>query len=330
MDYELITAVSKNGIIGRGNDIPWYIPEDMSRFYKLTKGHILIMGRKTFESLPKGPLKNRVHIIMTNRLKISSFQNPNIFYCSMDTVSSVVNSLQKIKRRRVFVIGGSDIYKLFFDNCSLFHITYIERNYQGDTYFPYEINEFPKDYNLKTLVYGDSIESRGDICKTKYIQYVRKSAFDNIMELFDLRHIPTQEDGLYNGKILPKIHTQPIERMCLLYGLSALYAYMNGYNNSAIVSFTVGLSSFYYWKNPTYMDRQYYMNAITHTSLIGIQMYSMQTAKYIIPYMIITGLSAACSPLGYYFRRTHSFLSAYFYSMIPILNVFGNIVLCSS
>lgn len=330
MDYELITAVSKNGIIGRGNDIPWYIPEDMTRFYKLTKGHILIMGRKTFESLPKGPLKNRVHIIMTNKLKISSFENPDIFYCSMDTVSSVVNALQKIKRRRVFVIGGSDIYKLFFDKCSLFHITYIERNYLGDTYFPYEINEFPKDYNLKTLIYGDSIESRGDICKTKYIQYVRKSAFDNIMELFDLRHSPTQEDGLYDGKLLPQTHTEPIVNKCLLYCIPGIYAYMNGAIHLSAVSFTLGLSSFYYWKNPTYKDREYYMNTITHVALIGLQTYSMQNSQSIIPYIAITGMSTIFSIVGDYFRTSHSFLSAYFYSMVPVLNTVGNIVLYSS
>jgi len=303
MKYELISAVSKNGIIGRCNDIPWYIPEDMRRFYKLTKGHILIMGRKTFQSLPKGPLKNRVHIIMTNQLKISSFEHPDIFYCSMETVNSVVNALQKIKRRRVFVIGGSDIYKMFFDKCEIFHITYIHRHYSGDTYFPYEINHFAKDYNLKTLVYGDSIESRGDICKTQYIQYTRKTIFDYVLEVFDLTHTPPQEDGLYDGKLLPKTHTEPIVNKCLLYGIPGIYAYMNGAIHLSALSFTLGLSSFYYWKNPTYKDREYYTNTITHVALIGVQTYSMQNSQSISHYIAITGMSTIFFFFFYYFLK---------------------------
>lgn len=329
MKYELITAVSKNGIIGRGNDIPWYIPEDMSRFYKLTKGHILIMGRKTYESLPKGPLKNRVHIIITNQLKISSYENPDIFYCSMETVTSVVIALQKMKHRRVFVIGGSDIYKLFFDKCDTFHITYIDRKYGGDTYFPYEINHFAKDYNLKTLTYGDLIESKGDICKTQYIKYSRKTAFDHLCEMFKLYHTPPQEDELYNGKILPKLYTDTIVNKSLLYGLSGIYAYINGHLHLSGIPFTMGLSSFHYWRNPTYKDRRYYMNMISQTALFGFQAYYMKNTEYIVPYLIISGVSTLCFPLASYFRTTHSILSAYFYSMIPILNSVGNVVLYS-
>ena len=72
---ELIVAIAKNNIIGKNNAIPWHIPEDLIRFKYLTMGNIIIMGRMTFESLPDGPLKDRLHIVLTRTPVVSSFAN---------------------------------------------------------------------------------------------------------------------------------------------------------------------------------------------------------------------------------------------------------------
>ena len=73
MNYELIVAMSKNGVIGNNNKLPWYIPEDLVNFSELTKGHIIIMGRKTFESLPNGPLKNRLNVVLSRTIYNNNF-----------------------------------------------------------------------------------------------------------------------------------------------------------------------------------------------------------------------------------------------------------------
>ena len=120
MNFELIVASDKNGVIGYNNTIPWYIPEDLKRFRQLTLNNIVVMGRKTFESLPNGPLKDRINIVIT--------QNPNQ-YTNTDSViySNMENAFDAIKHnntnKKVFIIGGSEIYKLFFNHCSTIHLT---------------------------------------------------------------------------------------------------------------------------------------------------------------------------------------------------------------
>ena len=127
----LIVAKSKNNIIGGGGKIPWYIPEDLQRFKKLTTNNIVIMGRKTFESLPKEskPLPNRLNII------ISRNKNYKVDNCL------VVNSLSQALRKagsdkKVFVIGGGEIYKEALKYADNIYVTEVDGEFKGDTYFP--------------------------------------------------------------------------------------------------------------------------------------------------------------------------------------------------
>ena len=78
MNFELIVAFNKNNVIGINNTIPWYVPEDFNQFSKTTKDHIVVMGRKTFESLPNGPLKNRINVAITN--KKTETDNQELFF----------------------------------------------------------------------------------------------------------------------------------------------------------------------------------------------------------------------------------------------------------
>ncbi len=134
----IIVAISENNVIGRGNDIPWYIPKDLEHFKKLTTGNTVIMGRKTYESLPKEyrPLPNRVNIVIT---RDKSYQAKGCL---------VVNSLEEALRksdnnREIFIIGGGQIYREGLKFAERIYLTKIHKNIEGDTYFP-KLNKFWK------------------------------------------------------------------------------------------------------------------------------------------------------------------------------------------
>ena len=93
MNFELIVAFNKKGVIGKDNTIPWHVPEDLKYFQKTTKGHIIVMGRKTYESLPNGPLKNRINIVITNNPSQYT-ETETLFFTSMTDAQSVIRRLQ--------------------------------------------------------------------------------------------------------------------------------------------------------------------------------------------------------------------------------------------
>jgi dihydrofolate reductase len=160
-NFEMIVACSKNGVIGINNTIPWYIPDDLKYFRKMTEHNIIVMGRKTFESLPK--LKNRIHVVITNQ----EYGNHDWIAANMGNVFEKISKLrdseiQKGREGRVIVIGGGEIYNLFFDYCNLIHVTLINKNYEGDTHFPL--------YKLKD--YDETIISDNET--HKYITYRKK------------------------------------------------------------------------------------------------------------------------------------------------------------
>ena len=130
----IIVAKAKNNIIGKDNKLLWHIPEDLKRFKDLTTGHVIIMGRKTFESLGK-ILPERKHIVFS--------QNPD-FKVSDENVE-VVNSMLQIQEyieneQENFVIGGAMIYNLLMPYVKKMYVTEIDKDFEGDTFFP-KINE---------------------------------------------------------------------------------------------------------------------------------------------------------------------------------------------
>lgn len=143
MHFEMIVACTKTGIIGSNNTIPWYVPADLKHFKKLTENNIIVMGRKTFESLPI--LKNRIHVIIT---KQSNYETNGAVIANMENIFEKLKELkkseiQKGKEGRIFIIGGGEIYLLFFDFCKTLHLTIINKNIIGDTFFPlYKIKEY--------------------------------------------------------------------------------------------------------------------------------------------------------------------------------------------
>lgn len=164
MNCELIVAFNKKNVIGNNNTIPWYVPEDLKYFKNVTKDNIIIMGRKTFDSLPNGPLKNRIHIVITSQKKQNTDQ---VFYLSFEDSFEFVKHLQSITGKKVFIIGGSTIYKQYFEYCNKFHISLIDNDQDGNVLFPFTLNHFENQNFRKT--YYESLISIKNICFERFI-----------------------------------------------------------------------------------------------------------------------------------------------------------------
>jgi dihydrofolate reductase len=124
--FKAIAAMSLNRVIGAGNKIPWHLPEDFKWFKATTTGHIIVMGRKTFESIGK-PLPNRETIVLSR----SQFQFPGV---------KTIRSLDELKSlagdRQVFICGGAEIYAQALPLCSDLYLTLVKREIEGDAFFP--------------------------------------------------------------------------------------------------------------------------------------------------------------------------------------------------
>lgn len=127
-----IVAVDKNWAIGKNNQLLVTIPADQKLFREETKGKVIVMGRKTMESLPSGqPLKERTNIVLT--------RNENFTRKGVTVMHSLEETLEYLKQfpsEDIFVIGGGDIYRQFLPYCDTAHVTWIDYAYQADTYFP--------------------------------------------------------------------------------------------------------------------------------------------------------------------------------------------------
>jgi dihydrofolate reductase len=123
----LIVARARNGVIGADGQLPWHIPADLRHFKTLTQGAPMIMGRKTFESLP-GLLPGRRHIVLT--------RNPDWSEEGAETASSVKAALALANAPRVSIIGGAEIYALFLDHGDRIEMTQVHADFTGDTVFP--------------------------------------------------------------------------------------------------------------------------------------------------------------------------------------------------
>ncbi|SFD05946.1 dihydrofolate reductase [Clostridium uliginosum] len=144
----IIVAIAKNNIIGNDNKLIWHISEDLKRFKEITTGKTMIMGRKTFESLP-GVLPNRHHIILT---RDQSFNVDSDQVTVVNNFNYLIDKYSKIEEE-VFVIGGGEIYNQILPYANKLYLTKINQNFDGDTYFP-KINydEFKTEYTSEEII----------------------------------------------------------------------------------------------------------------------------------------------------------------------------------
>ena len=125
----IIVAIAEDNGIGYKNELLWHLPEDMKRFRKLTLGHTVIMGKKTWESLPKKPLSGRKNIIITDD-PLDRFESGLAAY-------SIEDALSKCEvNEEIFIIGGGSIYRQFMAVADRLLITHIHKKAPADIYFP--------------------------------------------------------------------------------------------------------------------------------------------------------------------------------------------------
>ena len=166
----LIVATDVNGGIGKDNKIPWKCKEDMRRFRDITtncdvigKSNVIIMGRKTWESIGRRRLPNRINIVISTRISDSDFRSgddsdsftylnkPDFIAKNKQEVLDWIDSNKNIINK-TFVIGGSEIYKLFMDRYygdTIIYLTIMKGNYNCDTFFP--LNNVYNDYKLVSV-----------------------------------------------------------------------------------------------------------------------------------------------------------------------------------
>lgn len=133
----LIVAMDKKRTIGRGKNLPWRLPADLAYFKKITMGHTVIMGRKTFESIGK-PLPGRDNVVITQRADYHP-EGCRVLH-SVDEALTLNG-----KEKEIFVIGGAEVYRQFFPYAGRLYVTRIEEAFEGDVFFP-EID--PEEWRL--------------------------------------------------------------------------------------------------------------------------------------------------------------------------------------
>jgi dihydrofolate reductase len=124
--FHAIAAMSLNRVIGAGGKLPWHLPEDFKWFKQMTTGHVVVMGRKTFESIGK-PLPNRETIVLSR----SAFAHPGV-----RTAGSLEELAALVAGRQVFICGGAQVYVQALPLCSDLYLTLVKRQVEGDAFFP--------------------------------------------------------------------------------------------------------------------------------------------------------------------------------------------------
>ena len=160
-ELTIIAAASTNNVIGFNNKLIWNIPNDLKRFKELTLGHSVIMGRKTFESLPN-PLPKRRNIIIT--------KNKDYSRNGIEVTSNIEDAIDLCKSdSQPFIIGGGEIYSQTIEIVDKIELTRVYKDYQGDAFFP----DIPRD---KFELTNELVNYLDDDSSTKYsfLTYIRK------------------------------------------------------------------------------------------------------------------------------------------------------------
>ena len=131
----LIVAMTDRGIIGKGNDLPWHIPGDLKHFKKTTMSNIILMGRKTYESIGK-PLPGRKNFILTSdpgKIAEETRSDENVFvFTSFKEAAEAASSMAE----DLFIIGGASVYRETLSYAERLYISRVKKNYPGDVFFP--------------------------------------------------------------------------------------------------------------------------------------------------------------------------------------------------
>lgn len=140
--FEAIVAMDEGRVIGINGTIPWRLPEDLKRFSALTRGHTVLMGRKTFESLPPKyrPLPDRMNVVISRTA--SGWTGVKVFRSIEEFLGAIERSEITLPSSQVWIVGGAQVYRETMPLWSAVELTRVAGKHDGDTYFP----EFESDF----------------------------------------------------------------------------------------------------------------------------------------------------------------------------------------
>jgi dihydrofolate reductase len=135
----IIVAIAQNHAIGKDNDLLWHISNDFKWFKEKTRGHQVIMGQRTLESLPNGPLPKRSNVVITDQKGLA--------FEGCETVYSIEEAIEKCSEtEESFIIGGGSIYKQFLEHANRFYLTRVHKNFDADTFFEVDFSDWNEVY----------------------------------------------------------------------------------------------------------------------------------------------------------------------------------------
>jgi dihydrofolate reductase len=160
-NISIIVAVAQNFAIGLDNDLLFHLPEDLKRFKRITTGKALIMGKRTFYSLPKAPLPNRRNIVVTDL--------PGETFPGCESAGSIEEAIELVKdEQEAFIIGGGMIYRQFYPLAGKLYLTLVHKDMDADTFFP------AIDYAEWTEVSREDLFDEKNGFSYSYLDLVRK------------------------------------------------------------------------------------------------------------------------------------------------------------
>ena len=190
---KLVAAVSKNGVIGKDGKMPWNLPCDLKHFKALTTGNMVVMGRKTFESIGR-PLPNRINVVLTrnNDIYHKPVRDDGSWVMVAHSVDEVLQ-LSQVLDKGVFVIGGQLVYQQFLPYADVVHLTLIEHEFEGDTFLPNIIDD--PSYSIVSVETG-SVDSEDNPQRLEhtYFTLAKEQVADEINEAFNN---DTLQGGMY-------------------------------------------------------------------------------------------------------------------------------------
>lgn len=141
-----IFAMASNRVIGKDGGLPWHLPEDFKWFKKLTVGHPVLMGRKTMESLPNGPLPRRRNVVVSGSLPAGGAPE------GFEVVPNPEAALELLaSEETIFLIGGAGLFEALLPRCDELYLSYVFHPYEGDTCLP----EFESEFQIKEVLHRD-------------------------------------------------------------------------------------------------------------------------------------------------------------------------------
>lgn len=145
MRVTIIAAMSENRVIGRNGDLPWRLPADLQRFKRLTLGHPVIMGRRTFDSLPK-PLQGRTNVVITRQRDWQAANDPDGLVRVAHDLDAALRAAESTVTHTAFIIGGGEIYALALPRADRLELTIVHTTIgDGDAWFPeFDRNEWQR------------------------------------------------------------------------------------------------------------------------------------------------------------------------------------------